>query len=76
MFYLIMGVIVVGVIISTVIEEGDGLTKFTVCALIAALACLLLLWITDMEVMLTAAKVCGAVTVLSLLLKIILAIFG
>lgn len=71
MLYLIIGVAVVWVILSTIVEEGNFLSKFALGALVAALACLLILWITDLELMRTLAKICGAATVIAVLLNII-----
>lgn len=71
MFYLIIAVAVIYVIVSSIKEDGGFLSKFGLSAFAAAIACLLLLWITDWELMLTLAKVCGAATILSVLAGII-----
>ncbi|MBP3634442.1 MAG: hypothetical protein J6J43_07705 [Oscillospiraceae bacterium] len=71
MFYLFVGVVIVGVIISSIIDEGGFLSKFALASLAAAIGCLLILWITDLELMRTLAKICGAATVIAVLLNII-----
>lgn len=74
MIYVVIGIAIVIAIVSMVKEEGNFWSKFALAALVAAIAFLLLQWITDWELMLTLAKVCAAGTVLSLLINIILKI--
>lgn len=71
----IIVIAIIGCIISALIEEGGFLTKFIVCAIVAAIAFLLLKWITDWELMSTLAKVSGVAAIVAAALGIIIKIF-
>ena len=73
--FIIIGAIVFA-LISIIVEEGDFFSKLALSALVAALAFLLLWWVTGWELMTTLAKLGAAVTILSTLWVIIRKIAG
>ena len=76
MLYVIIAIAVVWAIISAIVDEGGFLSKFALGAVLAAVACLLIFWITDLDFMITLAKICGAATVLAVLIALIGKIAG
>ena len=67
---IIIGAVIFG-IISYIIDEGSFFSKLALAALVAAVAFVLLGWITDWELMFHLAKVGAATAVLSTLVNII-----
>lgn len=72
---IVIGLIIVGVI-SFVMDEGGFLAKLTLGGFVAAIAFLLLGWITDWDLMFTLAKAGAAAGVVSALINILAAIAG
>lgn len=67
---LIIGAIIIG-IICYIVDEGSAFSKLALSALVAAIAFVLLRWLTDWELMTTLAKIGAATTILSTLVNII-----
>lgn len=67
---IIIGAIIVGAI-SCIVDEGGFFSKLALSALAAAIAFLLLRWITGWVFMTTLAKISAATTILSTLVNII-----
>ena len=67
---IIIGAIIVGTI-SYIVDEGSFFSKLALSALVAAIAFLLLRWITGWVLMTTLAKISAATTILSTLVNII-----
>ena len=75
MTLLIVGAIIVG-LICYIVDEGSFFSKLALASLVAAVAFVLLRWITDWELMTTLAKLSAATTILSTLINIIGKIAG
>lgn len=71
MTYVIIILIVLVAVISTVVSEGGFLSKLSLSAIIAAVAFMLIKWITGWTIMALFAKICGAVAILVALVAII-----
>ena len=67
---IIIGAIIIGGV-CYVVDEGSFFSKLALAALVAAVAFVLLRWITAWEFMTVLAKFAGATTVLSVLVNII-----
>ena len=67
---IIIGAVIVG-IICYISDEGSFLSKLALASLVAAIALVLLRWITGRELMTTLAKVSITTTILSALINII-----
>lgn len=67
---IVIGAIIVGSI-CYIVDEGSFFSKLTLAALVAAIAFVLLRWITGWEWMTTLARVSTAITILSTLVNII-----
>ncbi len=67
---IIIGAVIVGVV-CCISEEGSFFSRLALSAFVAAIAFLLLRWITGWELMTTLAKISGATTILSTLANII-----
>ena len=67
---IVIGAIIVGSI-CYIADEGSFFSKLALAALVAAVAFVLLRWITGWEFMTTLAKVSAAMTVLSTLVNIV-----
>ena len=67
---IVIGAIIVGGI-CYIVDEGSFFSKLALAALVAAIAFVLLRWITGWELMTTLAKVSAATTILSTLVNIV-----
>lgn len=67
---IVIGAIIVGSI-CYIVDEGSFFSKLGLAALVAAVAFVLLRWITGWELMTALAKISAAATVLSTLANII-----
>lgn len=67
---IIIGAIIVGTICH-IVDEGSFFSKLALSALVAAIAFLLLRWITGWEFVTTLAKLGATTTILSALITII-----
>lgn len=67
---IIIGAIIVGTICH-IVDEGSFFSKLALAALVAAIAFVLLRWITGWELMTTLAKFSAATTILSTLVNVI-----
>lgn len=67
---IVIGAIIVGSI-CYIVDEGSFFSKLALAALVAAVAFLLLRWITGWELMTMFAKISAATTILSTLVNII-----
>ena len=72
---IVIGAIIIGTI-CYIVDEGSFLSKIALAALVAAIAFVLLRWITGWEIMTTLAKVGAATTILSTLINVIRKIAG
>ena len=72
---IVIGAIIIGTI-CYIVDEGSFLSKMALAALVAAIAFVLLRWITGWEIMTTLAKVGAATTILSTLINVIRKIAG
>ncbi len=67
---IVIGAIIVGSI-CYIVDEGSFFSKLALASLVAAIAFVLLRWITGWELMTTLAKISVATTILSALVNII-----
>ena len=67
---IVIGAIIVGTI-CYIVDEGSFFSKLALAALVAAVAFVLLRWITGWELMTMLAKISAATTILSTLVNII-----
>ena len=67
---IIIGASIIGAI-CYIVDEGSFFSKLALSALVAAIAFVLLRWITNWELMTTLAKVSASTTILSTLVNII-----
>ena len=74
MFWVIAVIVIA--IICYIIDEGGFFAKTVLTCGVVAIACALLYWITDFEFFITLVKICGVAAVLSILVPILISIFG
>ena len=76
MIYVIVIVAIIYVVVDSIREEGNFLSKLALAALVASIAFLILKWILGWDFILTMAKASAATTILATLFNIIAKIVG